>query len=314
MKVLFVSSGNSKNGVSPIIKSQAESLMKQGVSISHYLIRGKGVFGYLKNILPIKKIIKKGGYDVIHAHYSMSAFIATFAGSNPLVVSLMGSDVKSDKYFKIFIKIFKKISWIKTIVKSEDMKKSLKIDDVVVLPNGVDINFFKNHDRNDALKKTSWNPDKRHVLFAANPLRPEKNFKLAKEAMKLLKTPGTELHYLEDVPHERMPCLLNAADLVLLTSKYEGSPNVIKEAMACNAPIVSTNVGDVDWLLRGLNGCYVASDSPVDLASAIDASLAFSVESRSTKGIDQIMELQLDSQSVAKKMTALYKEVIYLNN
>ncbi len=93
MKVLFVSSGNSEIGISPIIKNQGESLKQNGIDLYYFTIKGKGINGYLKNIPILKKYLKYHNYDIIHAHYSLLAIVATLSGAKPLVVSLMGSDI-----------------------------------------------------------------------------------------------------------------------------------------------------------------------------------------------------------------------------
>jgi hypothetical protein len=93
MKVLFVSSGNSEFGISPIIKNQGESLKQNGIDLDYFTIKGKGIKGYLKNIPILKKYLKYHNYDIIHAHYSLLAIVATLSGAKPLVVSLMGSDI-----------------------------------------------------------------------------------------------------------------------------------------------------------------------------------------------------------------------------
>ena len=106
MNVLFISSGNSKSGISPIIKNQGDSLKKQEVSIDYFLIKGKGILGYFKSIFTLKKYLREKRIDVFHAHYSLSGFVAAFAGCKPLVVSLMGSDIKARWYLKYIIKFF----------------------------------------------------------------------------------------------------------------------------------------------------------------------------------------------------------------
>jgi hypothetical protein len=93
MKVLFVSSGNSEFGISPIVKNQGESLKQNGIDLDYFTIKGKGIKGYLKNIPILKKYLKYHNYDIIHAHYSLLAIVATLSGAKPLVVSLMGSDI-----------------------------------------------------------------------------------------------------------------------------------------------------------------------------------------------------------------------------
>jgi len=305
MRVLFISSGNSKQGISPIIKNQGESLKAQGVDLEFYTIKGKGIKGYLKNVKPLRIYLRENKYDVVHAHYSLSAFIASLAGAKPLVVSLMGSDVKSVKYFKLIIKLFNRFTWSRIIVKSEDMKKDLGIKKVEVIPNGVDIDKFKPLEKNECKRRLNWDLTKRQVLFAANPERPEKNYSLAKSAFALLENANLELKVLIDVPNELMALYYTAADVVLLTSLWEGSPNVIKEAMACNIPIVSTDVGDVREVIGNTEGCYITFFEPEDVADKIKKALAFG---KRTTGREDIRHLE--SSVVAKKIIDIYKKVL----
>jgi teichuronic acid biosynthesis glycosyltransferase TuaC len=305
MKVLFVSSGNSSNGISPIILNQGTSLQNQGASVAYFTIKGKGIIGYLKAIPKLQKFIKKNKFDIIHAHYSLSAFVATLSGAKPLVVSLMGSDVKSKKYFKLFIKLFNKFSWAKMIVKSEDMKLSLGIKEVEIIPNGVDFERFQPIDKIIALKETGWDNTKKHVLFAANPERYVKNFKLAKDAFDLLNRSDIDLHFLNEVPNVQLPFYFNAADVVLLTSLWEGSPNVIKEAMACNRPIVSTDVGDINNLIGKTEGCYISSLDPKDIMIKIKKAVNHKLD---TNGREDVKHLK--SNEISQKIINLYLNVI----
>ena len=310
MKVLFVSSGNSINGISPIIKNQGESLIRQGVDLTYFIIKGKGIKGYLKNIKPLRELNKGNNFDLIHAHYSMSAFVASLAGAKPLVVSLMGSDVKSERYFKSIIKMFNKLFWSKIIVKSEDMKQSLGINSVEIIPNGVDFDKFKLKNQQECKNQLGWDLSKKQILFVANPSRYEKNFNLANAAFDILSDTNIELKVLKDVPNELMPVYHNAADIVLLTSLWEGSPNVIKEAMACNVPIVSTDVGDVKAVIGNTEGCYITSFDPKDVAKKIKMALEFAKIKGRTKGRERLNELGLDSESVAKRIIGVYEKVL----
>ena len=302
MKVLFISSGNSENGISPIIFNQGESLKRNNILISFFTIRGKGIMGYLKSIVSIRKKIKSEKFDIIHAHYSLSGFAAALAGAKPLIVSLMGSDVKVNSYMRFIIRIFSHLFWSSVIVKSYDMKKSICIKDAVIIPNGVDCNRFHPSERQAALNFTMWDKTKRHILFAANPDRPVKNYKLAKLAYKLIDKSNIELHSLKNIKNEHMPFYFNAADVVLLTSLWEGSPNVIKEAIACNRPIVSTNVGDVKYLLNDLKGCYVTGFDEKEIMLKILSALNYN----EIEGVNRIKELNLDSNSVAIKLIEHY--------
>lgn len=305
MKVLFVSSGNSKMGISSIIKNQGDSLMGIDIELTYFTIKGKGVKGYLKSIFRLRNILSENNYDIIHAHYSLSAFVASLAQANPLVVSLMGSDVKSKGYYRFIIKFFHNFYWARTIVKSEDMKISLGIKDLEIIPNGVNFNIFKPIDYQIALKETKWNNTKKHVLFAANPIRYEKKFNLAKKAFLLLEDNNIELHSLDNVPNKKMPYFFNASDVVLLTSLWEGSPNVIKEAMACNACIVSTDVGDVKDIIRETNGCYIAERDPNDIANKIRMALDYGKERTGRNDIKY-----LDSRIIANRIIKLYNSIL----
>jgi len=305
MEILFVSSGNNKNGISPIIHNQGKSLMNLGHNVSFFTIKGKGVKGYLRHVFVLKKFLKNSSYDVIHAHYSLSAMTTSLAGAKPLIVSLMGSDVKASPVLSFIIKTFKNIFWKKVIVKSLDMKKASKITDAIIVPNGVDFMKFRPIKREKALEVTQWKADKKHVLFAANPNRKEKNYELAKNAFEAMDDDTVELHALIDIPNELMPFYFNASDAIILTSLWEGSPNVIKEAMACNCKIVAVDVGDIKKVISDTEGCFV-SDFNVNTFSG-KLKQALKLKSK-TNGREKVS--YLDASIIAKELTSIYKTIV----
>jgi teichuronic acid biosynthesis glycosyltransferase TuaC len=306
MKVLFISSGNTKEGISPIVKRQGDSLIAEGVDLQYFTIKGKGILGYLSNLSDLRQVINEFQPDILHAHYSLSAFLATITKAKPIVVSLMGSDVKSAKWYKIVLWFYCKFFWDITIVKSHDMESSLGFNNLHVIPNGVNTNIFYSMSKLEAQNKLNRDKNKTNILFAANPKRAEKNYSLAKEAVSLLDKHEMVLHSLEDVQPELIPIWLNASDVIILTSLWEGSPNVIKEAMACNRPIVSTDVGDVKWIFGETEGCYICEFSSADLAQKINLALNF----LETKGRDRIIDLELDSFSIAKRIIKIYEKLV----
>lgn len=304
MKLLFISSGNTKSGISPIIKNQGNSLIQKGIDVQFYTIQGKGFKGYLKSIFLLKKYLKHNQFDIFHAHYSLSAIVATMAGAKPLVVSLMGSDVIEGGNLKPIIRYFAKNIWVSTIVKSFDMKNSLNYDSAIVIPNGVDTNYFKPIDKITSLQKVNWDQGKTHVLFAASKNRPEKNYSLFKKAIEYIANSGIEAHTLEDVDHSLMPYYYNASDVVVLLSKHEGSPNVIKEAMACNRPIVATDVGDIKENIETTDGCYVVKQNYIEVAGKIQDALNY----KQTNGRFKIRHLR--SEIISEKLVQLYNDIL----
>ena len=300
MKVLFVCSGNSKLGISPIIKNQGDSLLKEGIDVDYYRIVGKGFVGYLKNFFFLIKKDKQK-YDIIHAHYSLSSIVASFASFKPLVVSLMGSDLYMSKLWIVLLKLLNKVRWDATIVKSRQMSE--KVKNCSVIPNGVDINFFKPKNKNLAKKKINFNTSKNNIIFVADYSRYEKNYTLAKNAVDILQNKDIKLNIVSNISHKMIPHYMNAADLLLLTSFWEGSPNIVKEAMACNCPIVSTDVGDVRQVIGNTKGCFITSFEPDDVAMKIGLALEYG---KRTNGRERIIEMGLDSETTAKKIIAVY--------
>lgn len=305
MKVLFVSSGNNVFGISPIIANQKDSLVLQGLEISTFLIEGKGIKGYLKAVPKLRKYVKNKKFDVVHAHYSYSGFVASLAGCKPLVVSLMGSDTKRGTLMKFVIKSFNKLFWSACIVKSKKMRADIEIPEAHILPNGVNFEKFYEISKEKARKKLGYKSSNRHILFGSDPVRPEKNFILAESAITELNQNNVETHYLKDIPNEELVWYYGASDLALLTSTREGSPNVIKEAMACNCTIVATDVGDVKEVIGKTDGCYITSFDKTDVANKIGKALDFREKTEGRKNIEY-----LRSDKIAEKLIQIYHQHI----
>jgi len=307
MKVLFVASGNKDGKLGNVVKNQSDSL-KDCVCLDFFLISNKGFWGYLKNTFPLYKYLRIHKSDVLHSHYSLSAFVSTLAlflhfNKIPHVVSLMGSDTKLAGWNRIFVQIFHRFLWEKTIIKSERMKNELKLTSVEIIPNGVDLKKIEELEKN-----ININARKKMILFASDPNREEKNYTLAKQAIELLGSDNIELKVVYNVPHEEVLMEILNCSLLLLTSKWEGSPNIVKEAMACNCPIVATDVGDVKWLFGNEPGHYLTSFDPRNVAAKIKLALSFAEEKSRTMGRQRIIELGLDSETVAKRIIKVYED------
>lgn len=311
MKVLIIASGNKNGKPGAVVQNQADTLKSSGIQIEFFLIKGKGLIGYLNNVYPLFKYLKKTEADVIHSHYSLSALAASFAllfsSNRPHVVSLMGSDAKIRGFIKALVKFWHKHFWKKTIVKSLQMQEDTGLKDALVIPNGVDLNkieAIENELQNNFAKDDS---KENTILFAADPSRESKNYPLAKSAMEKV---FAKLNVIYNKSHEEILKAILDADVVLLTSRWEGSPNIIKEAMACNRPVVSTNVGDVGWLFGNEPGHFLTTFEAADVADKIQQALNFARQHSRTNGRKRILELGLDAQSVAKRLVEVYEEAV----
>jgi glycosyltransferase involved in cell wall biosynthesis len=305
MTVLFISSGKSGN-VSELIKNQGESLINEGIEVVYFMLN-PGLWGYISGIPKIRKLYKSGRFNLAHAHYSLSAFAASIAGRFPLVVSLMGSDIYMSKILRRLTWLFYKRRWQITIVKTHQMKNLLHMDNALVIPNGVNLERFKIIPKSVARNYLNYPYDKKLIVFISVRNRPEKNLPLALKSIKTLNYNDAELMQVFDVPNTIIPYYLNAADALLLTSKWEGSVNVVKEAMACNCPIIATDVGDIKWIIGKTEGCYISSFNSDDIANKLK--FVLDLEKR-TNGRERIIELNLDSVSIARKIIEIYKGIL----
>ena len=305
IKVLFVSSGR-MGDVGYVVRNQGESLIRHGIEIEYFTIK-PGLAGYLLAISRIRGRVRNGKFDLVHAHYSFSAFSASLAGSFPMVVSLMGSDAWHGTFFSFLIRLFARLRWKSVILKTVEMKDRLKLPEAHVIPNGVDTQRFMPADMHDARMRLGLSTEKKLIVFISGANRPEKNLPLAREAVARLGDDSVMFYHVHDTDNNIIPLYLNAADLLLLTSDREGGVNVIKEAMSCNCPVVATDVGDVRMTTNDTEGCYVTGNDPGSVAEGIRTILNFNGR---TNGREKIFTLGLDSDSVARKIISVYRSVL----
>ena len=315
MKVIFVASGNKRVGeVSSFVQSQYDSLKAEGLEMVLFPVVGHGAIAHLKAAWKLRKLVRRENPDVIHAHYSIYGYVAAIAclglcKKPKIVVSILGSFPRQNRKWKL-VRFCVQHVWDKTIVKSKRTKRQLGLD-VLVIPNGVNLEIFQTLEASAARKAVGFEDGKKYIIWCSNPERPEKNWKLAEDAVSLLN--DVQLVAVYNKTPQEVCMYMNAADCLLLTSDSEGSPNVIKEAMACNCPIVTTNVGDVTERLENLEGCYVVEDNDcrfTDLPKAaklIAEQLKKALDyGKRTDGRERILKDRLEIGQIAKRIMELY--------
>jgi glycosyltransferase involved in cell wall biosynthesis len=317
MKVLFICSGNKIAGISSLVKNQGLSIIQAGIDVDYFLIKGKGINSYLHAILKLKYWLKKNPVDLLHAHYGLCGWVAYLSKPNkiPLVISYMGSDILPVKKGRVVPNsLLARINRVlqnrvdHVIVKSENLKAILSRKLVVsVIPNGINLDLFKPLNKKACCESLELPYDKQVVLFLGDSKDPRKNILLLKKAIGIIGATNLVLVTPFPLKPEQVILYLNAADVLVVPSVSEGSPNVVKEAMACNCPIVATDVGDVRFILGDTPGCFISSFSPDDMAMKIK--LTMDLKKRTT-GRERIIKLGLDSDSIARKIISIYKDVL----
>jgi glycosyltransferase involved in cell wall biosynthesis len=300
------------------VREQVESLRKRGLEIDVLFVNGveEGKGAYLRGFGQTRRAAQGGRYDLIHAHYVFSGILALgqgnpLAGKGRVPVVLTQHGIETQRGWTAPLCRWTSRRVDRTIATSPRVQQSLGLPDVEVVPCGVDTDLFCPMGRSEARAALGLPQGPRLALFAGMR-RPEKRLDLIEaavaEAQRLAAEAGgpeIQLVIADNEPHERIPLYMNACDVLVLASEGEGSPMVIKEAMACNLPIVSVDVGDVAQVIGGTDGCFIVAREVRALANAIGAAL---FAGRRTDGRKAIMPLSLDG--IAARIETIYRETL----
>lgn len=316
MKVLVVCSGNSGQ-LSPFIKEQVDYLIKNEIQIAFFLISGKGILGYLSNLKKLKKTIRAEDPDIIHAHYGLTGFLSMLVkGKYPLITTFHGNDINPPGTINTnkwtLNRILSRLAYDNSdfsIFVNSDFETKLKVKKLKhsVIPSHIDGKSFYPIDKVHARNQLGLSVNEKYILFSSSFNNTVKNFNLAKAAVSGLN--NIKIIELKGYDRQQVNLLLNACDLALLTSLNEGSPQFIKEAMACNCPIVSTNVGDVKDILGKTQGCYITSFDPVDVKSKIAEAFEFVEKFGRTNGREWVMNLGYNPENLIPQIIEIYYNV-----
>jgi teichuronic acid biosynthesis glycosyltransferase TuaC len=274
------------------VHEQVEGLRKRGLNVDVLVVGGKRrKLSYIDGVRRFRRRVRERRYDLIHAHYVFSGIVARLQRRHPVLVSFHGA-AEMVGWVGLLCRLLAPLADAVTVT-SQEHKAQLGRKDAHVIPCGVDLDLFVPMPKEEARKRLGFAEERKLVLFVGI-LRPEKRLDVIRAAVGLLQRedPNVELIVATGEPHKRIPLYMNACDVLALASDYEGSPVVIKEAMACNLPVVSVNVGDVAQVVAGTEGCYICRRDPVDMAQKLGLALS---RGRRTDGRQAIRQLGLES-------------------
>lgn len=270
-----------------MVKRQVDSMRQLGIVSDVLYVRGfVSPLAYLLGALRLLSwnLSARRRYRLVHAHGGESLLCARFYVRAPVLISFMGADLLGAtladgslaREWRIRTRIMRQCSRLAsaTITKSAEMASVLPgrvRARNTVLPNGVDRVAFVPLPQSEARARLGWGDDERVVLFAGRARVPRKRLDLARRACAEAEHAlgPVRLQVADGVDPAVMPLLMNAADCLLHPAASEGSPNVVKEALACNLPVIATPVGDIPLLLDGVAPSYVREPTVTALASAL---------------------------------------------
>lgn len=312
MRVIFVAAKKNTGRFSPFVEEQKEALLREGVEVIDYAHTAHGVVNYLKWVPKLRSAIKEIKPEVVHAHFGLTGLMAGLAAIGtgvPVVVTYHGCDI-NDKKLRPFSRMAMRLAAWNIFVSKRQMVNAYGTEARVskakkrcLMPCGINSKLFDAEHVDDAWFDAKFGKGEK-VLFASDFGQDVKDPALAKAVIALVN--NVELIELKGYTREQVVTLMYKCKAMLLTSIREGSPQVVKEALASGCPIVSVDVGDVAERVEGLEGCYVIkSREPKELAEALEKAMAFG----RTKGRERLLADGLDNEQVAQRLIEIYKQV-----
>ena len=330
MRILLVSryKSNFADHQLPFVTEQGESLRTQGCEVDYFLVRGN----YLRAVKALKRKIREYKPDIVHAHFGLSAITAELQSIVPVVTTFHNGETLNwhvNLLTSFFSQRAKHVVYVAQHIHDLVYFKAKKFS---IIPCGVNMDDCHVINQTTARQQLGFEDGVKYILFGGGFSNLRKNYAILRDAVERIEqapwvpVEGGErcgnIVCLEMKGLSRAECVLrmNACDLFALPSHSEGSPQALKEAMACNCPIVATDIADVRTLLGNLPGHYIlrnpsktherwdADEKSLDETVALlQEALQFSGR---TAGRDRIIELQLSNEQVAKRLMAIYKQLV----
>jgi teichuronic acid biosynthesis glycosyltransferase TuaC len=289
------------------VRDQVEAMRERGVDVETFSFP-PGSGNYLPAARRLRRLLRRERFDLVHAHYGLTAWCAVLAGARPLVVSFHGTDVRHPAVGRMSRRLVRRVDLAAVVSRAlfapEAGRPGLpRPPGAAVLPCGPDLDRFRPLPRAEARRRLGLDPDGRYLLFPANPDRPEKR---ADRARELAAVSGAELLTGGAIDPEEMPLWMNAANAVLVTSDYEGFGMICVEALACDVAVLSTPVGVAPYALGGIAGALCAPFDPERWARA----LAQHLDAADPRVEGAARAASFSAARMAERTIAAYRDVL----
>jgi teichuronic acid biosynthesis glycosyltransferase TuaC len=266
---MWPSSGSPHAGT--FVVNLVEGLARKGIEGEVLSIeRWRSKLEYFRALPRLIRMVRGGRFDLVHAQYAHCVLVAHGQRRIPVIGHFHGElqDGHGRKDFALAQLAARLTRHL--IVVDQRSARRVRAPHVEVIPIGVDAERFRPTDRAEARRKIGLDLERPYVLFSSNPARPEKDYPLFQRTLRAIQArlPSASEFILHGRRYDEVPTILNAVDVLLLTSRAEASPTVVKEALLCNLPVLSTDVGDVGVRLRGVSASAVLPRDPEAIAAA----------------------------------------------
>lgn len=278
MRVLVLTNmlpGPGRLGFGTFVREQIEDLRRLELDVSVLLVDGASSrLNYFRGAARLRSFLRRNRVDLVHAHYGLTGAVAVSQRSVPSVTTFHGSDCNGDRPWQTVV------SWgvarlCTPIFVSQELAAGIDRAGAAVIPAAVDLDVFHPVERTEARRALGWPDDGFVALLPGSRSVRRKRADLFDAALDYARRTVPELRAasLEGLTREQVALLMNAVDVTVMTSNYEGSPVAVKESLACLTPVVSVPVGDVEQLLGDLPGCSVVPREPARIGDALVAAL-----------------------------------------
>jgi len=237
------------------VRDQVEALRRRSDVEIELFAFPPGFGGYPRAARELRRRYRGQRFDVVHAHFGLTAWPAVAARLGPVVVTLHGNDLFHPRSNRLSRAILPWVALPAAVSRefSGLLPGAGTTRQVAVLPVGIDVTRFRPIPRRDARAHLGLDPGSPYLLFPHDPSRPLKRFDRAQEA-----AGDTPLLNMGRVPPHEVPYWINAANAVLVPSQAEGFGLSVIEAIACGVPAFGTPVGIHPVALDGIEGAFCA--------------------------------------------------------